>query len=182
MSKKKDVQSKEFMAQNPFEIFDLELRFALNLRTLDRRYFEMQKKAHPDQVDGQEHFSSALNGAYHTLKNPVKRAAALLDVLGLPIPGSSEEDASLTAGIVLLEIFDFQEAILALENAEEALEMNAELEEMFAQEQYIFSDAFDQGNSEVLIESYVKLCYIDRLMKQMFEAEQQFFPKRHMMH
>lgn len=165
---------------NPFEVFNLPPRFAIDQRELDRAYFELQRHHHPDQTQDDGEFSSALNAAYQTLKNPVKRAAALLDIVGLPIPG--QEGDSVSAGVVLLEIFDFQEAIVACESAEEASRIKTELEEMFVEEQHLFNESFDQGNLEDLPESYIKLSYVDKLMKQIFEAEQQFFPAKKVMH
>lgn len=178
--KKENVAVESHFISNPFEVFNLPPRFAIDQRALDHAYFEMQRNHHPDQTKDDGEYSSMLNSAYQTLKNPVKRAAVLLDIVGLPIPG--QEGDSISAGVVLLEIFDFQEAIMACESADEARRIKSELEEMYVEEQHTFSELFDQGSLDDLPESYIKLCYVDKLMKQIFEAEHQFFYAKQVTH
>jgi molecular chaperone HscB len=76
---------------NPFEILNLEQSYALDLQLLEKRYFEAQKKSHPDQFSNATTHekaqailkSTAINRAYLMLKNPLLRAEYLLKAAGL---------------------------------------------------------------------------------------------------
>lgn len=76
---------------DPFEVLGLEKQYPLDLKVLEKHYFEAQKKAHPDRFALAEEVvkeealkkSTALNQAYLLLKDPLKRATFLLQVLGV---------------------------------------------------------------------------------------------------
>lgn len=78
------------MMQNPFELFELPLAFKLDLNALNARYLVLQKTHHPDNFATankaeQLHavqYTADINEAYHTLKNPLLRAQALLQWAG----------------------------------------------------------------------------------------------------
>ncbi|MBI3446045.1 MAG: Fe-S protein assembly co-chaperone HscB, partial [Magnetospirillum sp.] len=67
--------------------------FDLDLDLLERQYFGFQRRLHPDRFaykSGKEKALSqsqatSLNEAYETLKDPLKRAAYLLGLLGHPV-------------------------------------------------------------------------------------------------
>lgn len=75
---------------NPFHILGLENTYALNDETLEKHYFDAQRKTHPDQFSqatAQEKAeavqkSTTVNQAYLTLKNPLSRAEYLLQEAG----------------------------------------------------------------------------------------------------
>ncbi len=169
---------------NPFELFGLEPSFRLDLKALDAVYFRLQKHYHPDKMDQNESSillnSSTINAAYQVLKNPVKRAETLLSLLGIPIPGQHGETAG--TEIMLLDVLEFQETLMMCEDHEESLEIMAELEESFNEEQHLFAESFDHGNFDVLPDIYVKLSYLDRLRKQVIEVEEQFFKRKAAFH
>ncbi len=186
MKKVNAVVENLFMS-NPFDLFDIEPSYSIDLKALDRAYFELQKKHHPDKhppdknPDGTAPINaSMINAAYQTLKNPVGRAEALLHLLGLPVPGQNGE--TIGAEVMLLDILDFQETIMICEDYEEAIYVKDELEEHFSEEQHAFSESFDTGNLEELPAIYVKLSYIDRLRKQVMEVEQNLFKRTARMH
>ncbi len=180
---------------NPFEIFGLDPSFTLDLKALDRAYFELQKHYHPDKkiqtrstekdlvtpnpLGMEDHTvelnASVINAAYQTLKNPVKRAETLLNILDIPVPGQNGE--TIGTEIMLLDILDFQETIMMCEDHEQALEVMNDLNEHFSEEQHAFAEEFDRGRFESLPEIYIKLSYIDRLRKQVSEVEQQLFKR-----
>jgi molecular chaperone HscB len=73
---------------NPFTLLNMEPSYTINLKTLEKHYFEAQKKNHPDQFSGTEKAdalrqSALINQAYTTLKNPLSRAACLLKEVGI---------------------------------------------------------------------------------------------------
>jgi molecular chaperone HscB len=68
----------------------------MDLAELDREYKELQKKLHPDKFATKSldekllstNASSAINMAYHTLKDPVSRAEYMVRVI-IPFKKSS---------------------------------------------------------------------------------------------
>jgi molecular chaperone HscB len=76
-----------------FELFGLPQRFAQERSEIDQRWKELQREAHPDRFAAQGHtaqraalqWSVRINEAYQRLKDPLKRAAYLCELLGAPI-------------------------------------------------------------------------------------------------
>lgn len=76
-----------------FRRLGIDTTFDLDLTALDRRYFELQRQLHPDRFatrSGRERALSqsqavALNEAYETLKDVLKRADYLLQVRGVEL-------------------------------------------------------------------------------------------------
>jgi molecular chaperone HscB len=80
-----------------FELFALPQRFAQERSDIDQRWKELQREAHPDRFAAQGHtaqraalqWSVRINEAYQRLKDPLKRAAYLCELLGAPIDAHS---------------------------------------------------------------------------------------------
>jgi molecular chaperone HscB len=78
-----------------FQVLGAERRFDLDLAALERRYKEMTRVLHPDRfarADARARRASLarsvqLNQAWRTLKDPVGRAAYLLELVGLDVTG-----------------------------------------------------------------------------------------------
>ena len=76
-----------------FELFGLPQRFAQDRAAIDERWKELQREAHPDRFASQGasaqraalQWSVRINEAYQRLKDPLKRAAYLCELLGAPI-------------------------------------------------------------------------------------------------
>lgn len=74
-----------------FELFGLPRTFALDSQKLEQCYRDIQGKVHPDRfmdADAAQkrrslQWSSQVNDAYRTLKNPLQRAVHLLNLAGL---------------------------------------------------------------------------------------------------
>ena len=79
--------------QNHFELFGVAPAFALDAATLERSYREIQSKVHPDRFahagDAERRASlqwtTRVNEAYRTLKDPVQRAKHILDLHGVDV-------------------------------------------------------------------------------------------------
>ena len=79
--------------QNHFELFGLAPAFAVEGEALERSYREIQSKVHPDRFahasDAERRASlqwtTRVNEAYRTLKNPVQRARHLLELHGVDV-------------------------------------------------------------------------------------------------
>lgn len=78
---------------NHFELFGLQPAYALELEQLERAYREIQSRIHPDRFaqsgDAERRASmqwtTHVNEAYRTLKNPVQRGKYLLGLQGVDV-------------------------------------------------------------------------------------------------
>ncbi len=79
--------------QNHFELFGLAPTFALEAEALERSYRDIQSKVHPDRFahagDAERRASlqwtTRVNEAYRTLKDPLQRAKHLLELRGVDV-------------------------------------------------------------------------------------------------
>ena len=79
--------------QNHFDLFGLAPAYALETEALERSYREIQSRVHPDRFahagDAERRASlqwtTRVNEAYRTLKDPVQRAKHLLELRGVDV-------------------------------------------------------------------------------------------------
>src|SRR5512134_2916109 len=79
--------------QNHFELFGLSAAFGLETEALERSYREIQSRVHPDRFahagDAERpaslQWTTRVNEAYRTLKDPVQRAKHLLELNGVDV-------------------------------------------------------------------------------------------------
>lgn len=98
---------------NPFDVFGLEPAFRLDPKSLEERFRELSKVVHPDKhaKGGARERRLALsravdvNAAYRILRDPVRRAEALLELRGRP---KSEAKAS---PALLMEVMELREGL-----------------------------------------------------------------------
>lgn len=109
-----------------FELFGLPQRFAQERSEIDARWKELQREAHPDRFAAQGaaaqrvalQWSVRINEAYQRLKDPLKRAAYLCELLGAPI--EAENNTAMPPEF-LMEQMEWREALDEAEG-EEALD------------------------------------------------------------
>ncbi|MEH6434074.1 Fe-S protein assembly co-chaperone HscB [Massilia sp. DD77] len=83
--------------QNHFELFQLPVRFAVDMDALDAAYREVQGRVHPDRfVNASDtekrvamQWATRANEAYQTLRNPQKRAQYLCELNGVDLQTES---------------------------------------------------------------------------------------------
>jgi molecular chaperone HscB len=106
------------LMQSHFELFGLELGFALDRVALERAYREIQGRIHPDRFahagDAERRASvqwtTRVNEAYRVLQDPLERALHLLELNGVDV--ALETNTAMPA--------DFLERQMALREALEA--------------------------------------------------------------
>jgi molecular chaperone HscB len=110
-----------------FDVFGLPRRLALDTSALERAFYKLSRKLHPDLYarasEQQQQWSleqtSLLNDAYRTLKNPITRTEYLLRLEGVEI----EQDRSSENGAK-------RESRVPPDLLEEVFDLNMQLEEM----------------------------------------------------
>lgn len=93
--------------KNHFQTFNISINFAVDVDVLEQKYFEFQKNFHPDksaQIDD----SININEAYEILKNPLKRAAHILQLNGIDV--ENDEVAPKVDQATLFEVFEMRES------------------------------------------------------------------------
>ncbi len=77
---------KQILKKNCYDIFEIEPQFAIDTALLSTKLHQLQKEFHPDNAINNElstNLASAhINNCYTTLKNPLNRSIALLEVNG----------------------------------------------------------------------------------------------------
>ncbi|MBS0271582.1 MAG: Fe-S protein assembly co-chaperone HscB [Proteobacteria bacterium] len=147
---------------DPFDVFGFEKGFFLDLKVLEKCYFEEQKKFHPDRFALAEmntkadaiRKSTMLNQAYSLLKDPLERAAFLLKEKGFEL--MTHDSFFLSQVMEWSERQDRGEDITR--------ELQVESERLFKS----LEDAFVVQDYASAREALYRLTYVRKMMKAMF--------------
>lgn len=112
-----------------FELFGLPQRYAQDRSAIDERWKQLQREAHPDRFAAQGtsaqrvalQWSVRINEAYQRLKDPLKRAAYLCELLGAPIEAHSN---TAMPPEFLMEQMEWREALDEASGEEELDELS----------------------------------------------------------
>jgi len=104
------------LQSDDFEILGLPKQFVLDRALLDERWKALQKQTHPDRFAGEGgvtqrvamQWSVRINEAYQRLKNPLKRAAYLCELFGVPV--RAEDNTAMPAAF-LMQQMEWREAL-----------------------------------------------------------------------
>lgn len=99
-----------------FELFGIPAQFAQDRATLDAKWKDLQREAHPDKFAAQGvaaqrvamQWSVRINEAYARLKDPLKRASYLCELNGAPI--NAENNTAMPADF-LMQQMEWREAL-----------------------------------------------------------------------
>jgi molecular chaperone HscB len=121
-----------------FEVFSLPSKLTIDTDALEKQFYTLSRKLHPDRFAGkplaeQEAAlaqSSQLNDAYRTLKDPIRRTQYLLKLEGIELEEQSKAatDAARASGVE-------KKQVVPPELLEEVFELNMQLQEMRAAKQ-----------------------------------------------
>ena len=121
-----------------FEVFSLPPKLTIDTAALEKQFYTLSRKLHPDRFAGkplaeQEAAlaqSSRLNDAYRTLKDPILRTQYLLKLEGIELEEQSKAatDAARATGVE-------KKQVVPPELLEEVFELNMQLQEMRAAKQ-----------------------------------------------
>lgn len=114
------------LQSSDFELFGLPEAFAVERATLDARWKDLQRQAHPDRYASADpasqrqamQWSVRINEAYQRLKDPLRRAAYLCERRGAPI--EAESNTAMPADFLMQQMhwresLDETEGVAALE-------------------------------------------------------------------
>ena len=95
---------------NDFALFELPRQFALDRGQLDARWKALQREAHPDRFAAEGaaaqrvamQWSVRINEAYQRLKDPLKRAAYLCELQGVPV--QAENNTAMPAAFLMQQM------------------------------------------------------------------------------
>jgi molecular chaperone HscB len=116
---------------DPFARLGLEPGFEVPSDELDRCYFDLQRRLHPDRFatksTREQAISVALtadiNAAYEILQDPVKRASALLEMSGVTI--HDEDCNTINDPVLLMEAMEQREALAEAETSDQVKNITA---------------------------------------------------------
>ena len=119
-----------------FTFFGFPRKLNLDTALLEREFYEMSRKLHPDlyaRAEAREQEwsleqSSLLNDAYRTLKDPIKRTEYLLRLEGVEL-----EEQSKTATEKARAAGEVKKQVVPPDLLEEVFELNLQMEELRAQ-------------------------------------------------
>ena len=154
---------------NDFELFSLPVQFAQSRATIDARWKELQREAHPDKFAAQGaaaqrvamQWSVRINEAYQRIKDPLRRATYLCELHNAPI--NAENNTAMPAGF-LMQQMEWREALdeaktvqelteIALRPSEYAREQLSKIEQMIdIQKDYL--GAAQQVRSLMFVERF----------------------------
>src|SRR5262245_30540129 len=104
------------MSSDPFETLGIAARFDLDLKAVELRHRELSKALHPDRYAGAPAAERRLglgkaievNEAWRVVRDPVKRAEALLRRAGVAVGETNEPKPSAE---LLMEMMESREAL-----------------------------------------------------------------------
>src|SRR5262245_30541672 len=98
---------------NYFEVFDLPRTLHIDLAALEKSFYELSRRHHPDRHTRSSpddrrqalQMTALLNDAYRTLKHPVRRIEYLVELEGFKPDGSKVPKS------FLMEVFEINERL-----------------------------------------------------------------------
>jgi len=173
------MQSLDFK-QNFFELFGLNPCFNLDAERLHAQQQHLLARCHPDRfVNASERekrlsvqMASWVNQANETLRDPVKRAAYLLQVSG--VEAGDESETTSDSGF-LMEQIELREEIEACRNRDDALDccdqIAAKLGRRASQLEQEFVTSFEAKDLEAARLSGRKMQFIQRIQQQLSDLQ-----------
>ena len=157
--------------QDLFAVLSLEPDFRVSEKAVEQAYFAAQRQWHPDRFTAKPAAertaavlrSQAINDAYETLKNPLRRAEHLLELQGIFALG---EDAKASPQI-LMEMMELREAIAdAAQNGAQLAALVSDIKTRANQNYDQLAAAFDAKDYPRAEQETVRLHYLGKAMEE----------------
>jgi molecular chaperone HscB len=159
------------LQSSDFEIFGLSPAFSIDRDALDARWKELQREAHPDRfatADAQAQrqamqWSVRINEAYQRLKDPLKRAAYLCELNGVPIQA---ENNTAMPGAFLMQQMQWREELEEARGADELERMADDVAQARRDMlQGLARTADEQGDFAALAQQVRALMFVERFAR-----------------
>jgi molecular chaperone HscB len=155
-----------------FRRLGLEPDFDVDLDLVEKRYLGFQRAVHPDRFASKparerafaESQAVALNEAYETLKDPLRRAAYLLSLNG--IDASVSKDETVRDPELLMEAMEAREALIEAGSVEQVEKLQAEAGADAIAILAELSKAFASDNLEAANRLTTRLKYLRRYLEE----------------
>jgi molecular chaperone HscB len=154
-----------------FARLGLERGYAVDLATLDRAYFGLQRRLHPDRFARKspreraisQQQAAALNEAYETLKNPVRRARYLASEMDVDLPGDGRtiDDPEL-----LMEAMEAREALAEAGLVAEVQALEQKSRDDRAAAIGALSALFANADHAGIRRAILRLAYLDKFVEE----------------
>jgi len=159
---------------NAFQHLGIEAAFDINLKDLDRRYFALQAKAHPDRfsthsdLDKQASITLAshLNQAYEILKNPVQRARCLLEIEGISVLDTTNSPE------ILEEALEWQEKLAEAKTPLDLDTLQNQIHKSLHECLHTLNQDFKEGRQTSCQQHYLRLVYLSKLKDDLKALQQ----------
>ncbi|MEO0033981.1 MAG: Co-chaperone protein HscB [Pseudomonadota bacterium] len=159
-------------AVDPFTRLGLIASFDLDLAQLERQYLGLQMRLHPDRFAARapreralsQAQATAINEAYETLRDPLKRAAALLALRGRPVDLTA--CGTINDRALLMEQMERREALAEAASADEVAQLAMEAESSVLACQCRISAAFNADELEQAAHLAIRLKYLVKLAEE----------------
>lgn len=167
-------------SQSYFALFELPQQFDVDPKALQQRYLQLQHELHPDRFSHTSaseqrlavQYSSFVNQAYSTLRQPLARALYLLDLMGMS--GEDVAACKLDGGFLIqqMELREKLESLHDLVDPETVIEhlieeitgdLDAELKQV--------RDHLAAGERDAAAAAVVRMQYLDKLRAEAEERE-----------
>jgi molecular chaperone HscB len=166
---------------NYFEILNLPVKFDIDLPELDKHYFSMQVKFHPDKADNEADkqiflmMTAKINEAYEHLKDELKRAQAILSASNIDL--DDEKIRSSIGQEFLQKIWaDFE----AVGDSNDCKSLSEMLANKYLQKRDVvesLKSSFADQDMQAATKLTIFLKYIDNLIEKIKQKLQSNIPK-----
>jgi molecular chaperone HscB len=156
--------------RNHFARFGLPEAFDVNVAALDRKYFELQRRMHPDRFAARlpkereyslQHAAN-LNDAYQTLRAPVRRAEYLLALRGKPMRSSGEE--TVNDEDILMHALEMREALAEAATDADVQAITAAAQTQAEKVTKVLAGAFAASDLAAASRFTLRLKYLDKFL------------------
>ena len=160
------------LQSNDFELFGLTQKFSQDRVAIDARWKALQREAHPDKFGAQSasaqrtamQWSVRINEAYQRLKDPLKRAAYLCEVNGVPV--NAENNTTMPASFLMQQI-EWREALDEAKTVENLDEIALKTNEYGRKQLLNIEQAIDaQHNFKLAVEHVRGLMFVERFASE----------------
>lgn len=146
--------------------------FDLKLDELEHQYFGFQRRLHPDRFASKspkeralsQSQATALNEAYETLKDPLKRAAYLLEMMGHKVDLTA--CGTISDPDLLMEQMEKREALADADTVERITKLSASADAEVLAMQCQISTAFGANDLDLVSNLTIRLKYLTKLAEE----------------